>query len=89
MTTAVTLPFQFSAQQAHARSRSAVEPDTLALVQSLPAVTRRAVTLRFVYGLSQAEIATRLNLAPEEVVTHLAGVLRAVAAEGKGARHDA
>jgi len=89
MSPAVTLSFPFSAREAHARSHSPVQPDTLALVQSLPETTRRAVTLRFVYGFTQAEIAARLDLTPAEVVEHLARAVRVFSAEEKGAHRHA
>lgn len=70
------------------RSLRAGDARTLALVQSLPETARRVVTLRFVYGLAQADVAARLGVSESEVSRSLAEAARAVATNtaGKGSR---
>lgn len=80
MAAVVTLPSPFAAiARPLARSRRTDDARTLAVVQSLPEIARRAVTLRFVYGLSQLEVAARLGLPVSEVTGLLAASTRAVA----------
>lgn len=84
MAAVVTLPWSFaSAARPLARSPRAAGARTLAIVQSLPESVRRAVTLRFVYGLPQAEVASRLGITESEVGRLLAQAVRAVAGEGE------
>ena len=51
----------------------------VAKVQDLPDLTRRAFTLRKVYGCTAAEVAKRMGLTQEAVEKHLAAAVRAVA----------
>jgi DNA-directed RNA polymerase specialized sigma24 family protein len=51
----------------------------VAKVQDLPDLTRRAFTLRKVYGYTAAEISERMGLTQEAVEKHLAASVRAVA----------
>jgi DNA-directed RNA polymerase specialized sigma24 family protein len=54
-------------------------------LKGLPEIERNCFVLRFTDGLSQAEIAQRLKLTPEEVERHLVAGLKAAmpAEEGK------
>lgn len=59
--------------------------ETRAAVQALPDAARRVVTLRFVFGMEQREIAARLGLSEDDVSRLLAQGVCAVAARQEGA----
>lgn len=52
-------------------------------VAGLPDITRQVVTLRKVYGLSMEEIASRLDLTPEQVAEHVGAAVIACADFGE------
>lgn len=49
------------------------------MVEALPDLTRQVVTLRKTYGLSQDEIAKRLNITPQQVEDELVKAINAFA----------
>ena len=52
----------------------------LSRIQKLPEITRKAVTMRKIYGLTQDQIADRLGISPDDVMGLLVEAVRACAA---------
>lgn len=59
---------------------SAGARDLIVQLQHMPARRRQVLTLRFVYGLAQTDVAHRLGLSESQVSAEIAAGLRAVAA---------
>jgi DNA-directed RNA polymerase specialized sigma24 family protein len=55
----------------------------LGRVQGLPEITRRVVTMRKVYGMTQEQIADRLGMSPDAVMDCLVEAVRACADFGE------
>ena len=53
------------------------------LVQDLPDLARRVITLRKVYGKSQDEIAAMLKITPDQVMAELSKAVDAFADKGE------
>lgn len=54
--------------------------DIIAEIQRMPVRRRQVLTLRFVYGLAQTDVARRLDLSEAQVASEIAAGVRAVAA---------